>query len=288
MNNHFVFVDDLSDIRQGDIIRQCSETTPQRQVWGVIITADCDIAQRKAGNRYTWLEIITLEDYLELDWAPGQLRKLIEKQANSSSEELNGLIKSIAPNLAPLSPNSLCTWLSDTTPEEILNNINSKNKKIDQKLISSLKAIRIALDYQDNTSELDRLRKAWETLGLNENRQKTNIRSALNGGGFPDYVVIPELPDTEEYGFVIRLRSFFSLDSNELFNSRADAKINNKPNAFYRIGRFSDWLRFFIVQKVAFLFSRIGMTEEFEGDCEEMADIAIDAIYKKSENEKSI
>jgi hypothetical protein len=289
MSNYFVFVDDLNEIRQGDIIRQISGTPPHRKVWGVIITADCDIAQRKAGNRYTWLEIITFEDYLKMEWAPGQLRKLIEKQSQFASEGLNGLIKRAGLDLAPLSPISLRTWLSDTTAEDIITSIIGQNRSIDKKLLAAVKAIEVALNRQDDCSELARLRKAWEILGKDEKQQQNDIRSAFKGdGGFLGYILIPELPDTERYGFVVMLRSIFSLESSDLFKSEVDARINDKPDAFHRIGRFSDRLRFSITQKVAFLFSRIGMTEGFEEACEVTTDMAIEAIYMKSTNENSI
>lgn len=289
MSDHFVFVDDATDIRQGDIVRQISDNPTHCKIWGVIITADCDIAQRKAGNRYTWLEIIKLEDYLEKDWAPDQLRKLIEKQSRFASEGLNGLIKRSGRDLAPLSPTSICVWLSDTTAEEILSSINGTNKVTDAKLVTALGVIRVALGCQDTCTQLARLRQAWTLQGRDEEIQQTSIRDAFSeGNGFPDYVIIPELPDTDGYGFAVQLRSISSIKSSDLFKSEVDARIYGRPDAFHRIGRFSDRLKFSITQKLAFLFSRIGMTQEFEGACETATDMAIETIYMKSTNGKSL
>lgn len=159
----------------------------------------------------------------------------------------------------------------------------------DANLLTEVKVLEVALDCQNSCSQLARLREAWTIMGRKEKNQQSEIRSAFKGdGGFPDYILIPELPNTEGYGFVVRLRSIFSVDSSDLFKSEVDARINGRSDAFHRIGRFSDRIRFSITQKVAFLFSRIGMTEGFEGACEAATDKAIDAIYMKSTNENSI
>ena len=52
-------------MRQGDIIRSLNPKTGKAAKLGVVITADCDIAQRKASERYTWLEIVPMKDYIE-------------------------------------------------------------------------------------------------------------------------------------------------------------------------------------------------------------------------------
>ena len=47
----------------------------------------------------------------------------------------------------------------------------------------------------------------------------------------------------------------------------------------YRIGRFSDAIRYAIVQRMAYLFFRIGMSDEFESDCDTVAELILEIIY---------
>jgi hypothetical protein len=134
MDGSFAFVDDAAGIRQGDIIRKRKPDL----TWGVILTADCDIARRKTGNQYTWLEIISLQDYLETQWASEQLGKLVEKELKQVCAKLNSLISKAGRSLAPLSPASACRWVSEASNQEILNSINSGGDFKDTRLLDSL------------------------------------------------------------------------------------------------------------------------------------------------------
>src|SRR2546430_2331294 len=109
MTEHYVFVDDDEEIKQGDIIRRLSSTGST--IWGLIITADCDIANNKSGDNFTWIKIVRAMDYLDGSWATDQLRRLIEKQSRIAAEGLNRLIKRAGFDLSPLTATSLCDWL---------------------------------------------------------------------------------------------------------------------------------------------------------------------------------
>jgi hypothetical protein len=280
MSDHCVFVDDDADIRQGDVIRRFCENSSGRETWGFIITADCDIAQKKTGDKFTWLEIIKSEDYLESHWVAEQLRRVVARQSTIAAECLNGLMKCSGLDLAPITPSSLCSWLADSTAEDILKNVNTPQKTPDPKMVERVQALRIALGYEGSSSQIARLRQAWTLLGRDEKTQQAAIREAFDlERGFPDHLLVPEIPNTNGYGFVILLRSISSVHSSDLFKTEVDAKINDRPDAF---GRFSDSLRFSVAQKLAFLFSRIGMSSEFEEACEAATDLLIDSVYAKS------
>jgi hypothetical protein len=151
------------------------------------------------------------------------------------------------------------------------------------KMVERVQALRIALGYEGSSSQIARLRQAWTLLGRDEKTQQAAIREAFDlERGFPDHLLVPEIPNTNGYGFVILLRSISSVHSSDLFKTEVDAKINDRPDAFHRIGRFSDSLRFSVAQKLAFLFSRIGMSSEFEEACEAATDLLIDSVYAKS------
>ncbi|NEW88709.1 hypothetical protein DU475_15745 [Rhodopseudomonas sp. WA056] len=123
------------------------------------------------------------------------------------------------------------------------------------------------------------MRQAWSLLGRSTRAQQAAVKEAFDSErGFPDFVLVPELPMANGYGFVILLRSISTIHSEELFRSEIDARIVGKPDAFHRIGRFSDGLRFLVAQKLAFLFSRIGMPTEFELACEAATELLVDSL----------
>lgn len=82
------------------------------------------------------------------------------------------------------------------------------------------------------------------------------------------------------------LRSMWSIMASDLYLSEQDARIHDRPDAFHRLGRLNDGIRFSITQKLAFLFSRIGMPKTFESACETATELAVEEIFKKKEQER--
>jgi len=280
MSDHLVFVDDVAEVRQGDIIRRFPSDSQESEVWGFIVTADCDIAQNKARSRYTWLEIVRSADFLETYWATEQLRRHVDKHSRLSCTTINAMIRRSERELTELTSASLCEWLAGDSPENIIKQI-SPNAKVDTKLVNSLQSIKIALGTEGSRTQIDRLKHSWALTGRDEKSQRASIQEAFNGEqGFPDFVLVPELPKSTHYGFVVLLRSINSIKYDEVFLSETDARINDRPYAFHRVGRFSDGLRFAIAQKLAFLFSRIGMPPAFEAACEAATELLVEGVYK--------
>src|SRR5262249_37208799 len=53
---------------------------------------------------------------------------------------------------------------------------------------------------------------------------------------------------------------------------------NGSASAMYRIGRFSYFIRYAIAQRMANLFARSGMTEQFETECEVAAGLTLETL----------
>jgi hypothetical protein len=94
-----------------------------------------------------------------------------------------------------------------------------------------------------------------------------------------DYLLTPTLPSETEVGFVVMLRDIRTIKPSDLFATRLDLRIGNGgESGMYRIGRFSDFIRYAIAQRMANLFSRIGMTEKFETECEVAAGLTLETL----------
>lgn len=287
MSHYYVQVDDEQEIRQGDIIRRNAGGVNEEPTFGVVLTADCDIANNKAGDRFTWLQIVPAASYLELIWAPEEFKRLVEKQSRISLEGLNALIKRSGIEVSPLSSSSLQEWLREKSAEDVLQAVNPHGKPDDPKLRRSLQALRLCLGFEGSSSTLVRLRQAWALLGRDESAQQSQLRGALDTNrGFSDCLLVPELPGVTGYGFVVLLRAISNIEVKELFRSETDARINDQPLAFYRIGKFSDALRFSIAQRLAFLFSRIGMSTAFEEACDVATELLVQSVCSSPAEEK--
>lgn len=283
MAGFFTHIEDTDEMRQGDIIRKLNSKTGEIEKLGIVITADCDIAQKKAGERYTWLEIVPMAAYIEGPWAQEQLRKLSEKRSKTICEYLNGQIRKLRPDLAALTHESLVQWLYSKTAEEILTSATGQAPTADGKPLRDLQGFALTVSTDETQSAFSRLKAAWILFDIGENKQQENVRDAFkDGGGFQDYFVLPELPRQPGLGFVVMLRSMWTIMASELYLSEQDARIHDHPDAFHRLGRLNDGIRFSITQKLAFLFSRIGMPKAFESACETAAELTVEKLFKKS------
>ena len=286
MTIFFKKIDDTEEIRQGDVIRKLNSKTGEIEKLGVVITADCDIAQKKASERYTWLEIVSMATYVEGPWAQEQLRKISEKRSKALCEYLNSQIRKRQPDLVALTHDSLVQWLQSSNPEDILTKVTGQVPPNDNKQLANLKGFALTVSASNNQSPFSRLKNAWEIFGTTEDKQQENMRNAFkDSGGFQDYFVLPELPQLPGVGFVVMLRSMWTIMAPELYLTEQDARIHDLPDAFHRLGRLDDSIRFSITQKLAFLFSRIGMPTTYESACETATDLMVEEFFKDEELE---
>jgi hypothetical protein len=283
MTGFFAQIEDTDEVRQGDIIRKLNPKTGETEKLGIVITADCDIAQRKAGERYTWLEIVPMAAYIEGPWAQEQLRKLAERRSKTICDHLNGQIRKRQPDLTALTRESLVQWLRSKTPKQILVSATGEEPAADGKPLRDLQGFALTVSTDETQSAFSRLKAAWTLFGIEEKTQQENVRSAFkDGGGFQDYFVLPELPRQTGLGFVVMLRSMWTIMAPDLYLTEQDARIHDRPDAFHRLGRLNDGIRFSITQKLAFLFSRIGMPETFESACETAGELTVEEFFKKT------
>ncbi len=121
-------------------------------------------------------------------------------------------------------------------------------------------------------------------LSLNK---KINVGSYLGGAlhhrSIPsEYMFLPSMPRSQTIGFVAQLRDIRAIRIEDVFKTFIDARISGRAGtAQIRIGRLSDALRFALAQRVVRLFSRIGMTEQFEADATVAAELVVDSVVSR-------
>ncbi|MBW6494156.1 MAG: hypothetical protein K0B16_06305 [Burkholderiaceae bacterium] len=279
MARHLVDALDDENFRQGDIIKRYIrlEGRVEKQ-WGMILNADCDIEQRKNSNQITWLEIISADRFLEEYWAVDQLKKFLEKQISPICDQLNAALRKNNPELRILDADQLCRWLSEDEPQKILQKIGVQNPQLCDRLL----ALRLALRIEVADGNLHAFKKCSAINGAKKEKLSADIKSFFkNGGGFADFILVPGIPGDMSCGFVVLLRQISGTTEADIYRSEVAARVDNRPEAFHRIGRFDDGLRFQIVQKLAFLFSRIGSPREFEDACDIATELLIEDQINK-------
>jgi hypothetical protein len=207
----------------------------------------------------------------------------VGKQAKAAAEQLNGVMKRSGLVLG-ITAEVLLTWLEEQTPAEIEKALNKTGKPLDQKLVSWLTGLRVAVGRGEEVTSMERFRSVRALMGDDAERIRRAVRDAFEGAhGFPDFFLLPELPGAEGYGFVVMLRAIRSLHAGDLFATAVDARIAGRPDAFHRVGRMTDGVRFAITQKLAFLFSRIGLPSNYEQACQSAVELLSEAVVPNGE-----
>ena len=274
MPDYCTSVADEDDFRQGDIIRKYENPIiHQGATWGFVINADCDLANRKNQGHISWLEIVSTRKYWEDFWAPQQLAKFAEKKAQQICEQMNSLIKKKRIDVKDLNYMKLFDWISRQNPEEIIATIGVENPNLTKNLQAFSKATR----HTEDVSSLDLLDACQELVGRKPEKSIDEFRRFITRqDGFPDFFLVPNVPEGDTKGYVVLLRRINGSHESNVFRSHLDARLNDRPDAFHRIGRFRDGVRFQIVQKFSFLFSRIGSPEEFKADCSQVVEWSVE------------
>ncbi|WP_379573874.1 hypothetical protein [Pseudophaeobacter arcticus] len=260
-------IDYVQNFQQGDIIqRDILENDVTNYQWGFVLNADCDIEQRKNSDRISWIEIIPAEEHIATRWAQRQLKDEVDKRAPALSDELNACIKRQDLGLEKLDKTDLISWLQEQSGREVADLVGINKEETIRRLEALALAVRATGSYLE---ELVQLREAFGSQRVKV--LEAARKSLTTSDGFPDIIFVPGLPGFMEQGFVLRLRDIFSIEQRHVFQSYPDWKVRDEREGFFRTGRFSDQMRYQIVQKMAFLFLRIGAPEAYDNHCGQMA-----------------
>lgn len=275
MSEYFLPLDYGSGFRQGDIIR-CFENpvTQQGASWGFVINADCDLANRKNQGHISWLEVVTTRQYWRDIWAPQHLAKFAEKLSLQICEQMNSLVKKRGFNVDDLNYAKLGEWVERDKPEQIVADLAIKDLDLTKRLYAFSRSIR----RDDGASSVEILDDCQKIIGQKPEKNTEAFKKFITRqDGFPDFFLVPDIPDGNAKGYIVLLRRINGSKETEVFKTHLDARLNDQPEAFHRIGRFKDGIRFQIVQKMTFLYSRIGSPEDFEADCTQVIDWSVES-----------
>lgn len=279
MSEYFFQVSDDLGFRQGDIIRRFSDPiTHQGASWGFVINADCDLDRGKNQGHISWLEIVSVQQYWEKFWAPQQLSKFADKKSRQICDQMNAAIRMKELEVDELTYTHLLKWVRNQKPEEIISSLGVRNPS----LVNDLRMFSQATSLRSDESALDLLHACLEASGQNPEKSKQEFRKFITRqDGFPDFFLVPNVPDGNAKGYVVLLRRINGSHESDVFKTEMDARISDRPDALHRVGRFRDGIRYHIVQKMCFLYSRIGSPSEFEADCSQVVEWSIEDLRAK-------
>ena len=271
-------------VNQGDIIHRPSNGEESPHQWGFIITADCDIVQDKAGAKLSYLEIVTARDFLEHVWSSEVLRKLRRELLKETAALVTKAARQLDSSYDALTTADLLAWLTDSSRTDIVATLGLPAKKQTQYL-EALERVELAHGIRDDgTTPLQRLRQIWTNQKAADATIRTRLTQALDYNRATDFHLIPSIPGSDKLGFVVLLREVSAIPFTSIFGSALGHQIAGDPTAFYVAGPSNDNLRYAISQKMAFLFSRIGMSDDYESQCDVVTQIAVEETLAGPDN----
>lgn len=266
-------------VLQGDVFEVgnlCEDIFLDNEKWAVVITADCDIENKKMGNMFTVLPIILADDYLEEIWLVETFDREKKALIDKAVELINASKIHSKNDCHEVTYDSMIQWLKEEDLKSIFQLLKldvTSNKFIELEVKLSIMSKGA---YLKNYIELRTYQKR------SEKKIKKEIMEAIKQCR-DEFYFVPDIPCSKSIGLMIKLRSIRGMHESRVFKSERDSRLSldDKEKAIIRVGRFSDYLRYSITQSFALLFSRIGMPSQFENDNNAAIDLISSSIWSK-------
>lgn len=258
-------------LRQGDLLNlNHTEGIPFGAKLGVVITADCDLAQDKHYGQVLLCPIIPACVYYEYIWCAKRLENFKEKALARLRKEFDELSTRgiLASPLSDLALDAICK--SDSAIRSSLATLGLPIGKIEELagIVASLEKCQgeggplislVTASAHSQKKEASEVRK----------RMFSDFKAELARDAI-DIVAIHDDLTGDDIVHIVLLRAPFSVPVESISFSSSDKGLNT----YVRVGTFTPEVKFLIAQKFGTLFSRVGMKGEIEID----RDAAIDLL----------
>jgi len=259
--------DDLP-LRQGDVFAWLTraEVGPFRQ-FGVIVTADCDIAQEKHRGIISYVPVMPLADYLR----QFDLPRRVERALGSVGEELVAAVRGVQAKIPefpePMSQEAVLGWVEGVTATAILSALAVREPQEIARLtglIADYQALRASARDGSFDAQLDalaslRARNNKGPLAEAQLRLRSEIADAtekLPGDAF----FVGYLADGEALGHVAYLRLV-----REIRHDQIATRVTDLASAkAKRVSRMSSPYLYRLTQQLADVFAAIGLPDVYE------------------------
>lgn len=259
---------------QGDIIRIEHAQPDAGPRLGVVINADCDLANGKLDGVIAYLPMYPFKEYISKFWVPGYI-------ADVTSSATSKIIDTVGDNLN--ASESLHAWITTEGPEAVSKSLcastalkRSHAVAIDQEV----RRLAVVLDGSvDPFTRFVSLCKVEQDATAYARKHLAAAKKAMGEGHFQ----ISDLVEHSDIGFVIRMRRIYTIGESHCFSSVSEqrAKSGGAETTAARIGRLTELYRFKVAQLFAQQFSRIGLPD----DVTALSSLMIDDIVAEVEKE---
>lgn len=274
-------ISESQPLRQGDVF--VSHPNIGASAWdaiGVVLTADCDIANGKTRGLLTYAPIIGLETYLRDIWLDDEISQAIQEPLNYLAAEIHAHHTKVIPSAKVLTTDFILEWIQEDSIEDICDSL-----KVDgndrTSLISTITSIKEIIELReaenDNSDIFGSFFDLKHKIG-NPSQKEPKIKSKINQMKSAlkyvrqDVFFLNDIPETERLGHLIMLRNFRQIEENKITTARSEWFANS--SLFFRVGRLNPPFKYALTQQFSMLFARIGLPLEYE----ELQTVVIDDL----------
>jgi len=261
--------------RQGDVLQWIDPAVDE--VWrrfGVVVTADCDIAWRKHRGIVSYCPILTLDNYLQLFWFPEQLRRHEERLSATLHADIVQLQKEYSDLTEPVSAGEIPSWLEDRGPQGVVEDLkvpDGKRQALLQRLELYQRVAR-AKSSQDVNEQVAAMAfaKAGSLRAEDGRKREQDVWKDFQGHKLPgDWFFLTRLPGGHDGGFIVYLRRIQEIPENQIAIEPDTER--NKPGTVTarRLGRMNSPFLYRLTQQLAAVFADIGLPQEYEKMCDD-------------------
>lgn len=260
-------IDNPDEIAQGDVIEWVGRhaEAPWR-TFGIVVTADCDLAWKKHGNVVSYVPAMLAEDFIWFAWRPTLLEKHEPALTSEAARRLNTWRAKNLGASTEISSDAVRAWLSRAGVDGLLDELGVGDKGQRNNLRPHLEKL-VAIDAAraGMTPDMDCLKRAHEAINVKSAgdpsiivREIQAFWNALPG----DIYHIPSTPSGDEQGLFLMLRHIRQVNAQDI--TGRPAALREGDAKAKRVARVSAPYRYAITQNLARVFADIGLPAEHD------------------------
>ena len=274
----FEQLEDLDTVAQGDIFEwvEARRARPWH-VYGVVVTADCDLALEKHGGFISYVPAMLSDDFIWARWR-------LERFANPLQAHLERAARRVSARLEPggegtgLSAEAMRKWLERAKVDGVLDELGVTAAGERANLSNVLKPTELLMTLMSRESpDLKLLRSAYEIIkpAFVGDRKliAADIQKSWNSlpGDLFHLPAIPGADTSDGGGLFLHLRHIRQMSADAL-SARPDVLRRGAADC-RRVARIGAPYRYAMTQALGRVFTDIGLPDAYEARCRGAAEL---------------
>ena len=266
-------------VLQGDVFRWIRpDPADAWSIFGVIVTADCDLAHNKHRGSLSYCPVLRIEDFLRLFWLPDELIRQKGIVLKKAGELIGALQRLYSPGYdKEIDSQLVLPWLGRRGRAGVADDLGVPDGAERRDLLAQLGVLEkveegvqsVLLDRQLDAITVARIGKVEPTAAQHQaERDRTWKDVGSRVRKLPgDLFFINALTEDTRGGFIVFLRSIREIMGEAI---AIDPRRERDGVArAVRISRLASPYRYRLVQQLGAVFADIGLPEHYESACAE-------------------